>query len=63
MAKAVIVEPTMKETEALLAEIKNAHDEMDSLRERMRHDGREIERSRARTRAILDHLNRLLPAE
>jgi hypothetical protein len=63
MAKAVIMEPTAGETAALLAEIKQAFADMDLIREQMRRDGREIERSRARTQAILDHLEAILRAE
>jgi hypothetical protein len=63
MAKAVTMEPTASESAALLAEIKQAFADMDLLREQMRRDGTEIERSRARTQAILDHLDAILPAE
>ena len=63
MAKAVTMEPTANETAALLAEIKQAFAEMDLLRERMRRHDSEIERSRARTQEILDHLEAMLTAE
>ncbi len=63
MAKTVTMEPTASEAAALLAEIKQAYAEMDLLRERMRREDREIERSRARTQAILDHLEAMLTAE
>ena len=63
MAKAVTMEPTASESAALLVEIKQALAEMDLLREQMRCDDSEIARSRARTQAILDHLDAMLTAK
>ena len=63
MDKAVTRDATPSETAALLAEIQHALADMDQLREQMRRDSTEIERSRARTQAILDHLEAILPAE
>jgi hypothetical protein len=63
MAQVVTVEPAAGEAANLRAEIEAAFDEMDRLREEMRRDNTEIERSRARTQSILDRLRTLLPAK
>jgi thiamine biosynthesis lipoprotein ApbE len=60
MAETVMTEPTASETAQLLAEIKKAFAEMDRLREQMRRDDLEIERSRAQTGANLASVDAIL---
>jgi hypothetical protein len=57
MAETATMEPSASEAAQLMAEIKQAFAEMDLLREQIRRDNQEIERSRVRTQAILDSLN------
>jgi hypothetical protein len=60
MAESVTMEPTGREAAELLAEIRLAFAEMDLLREQMRRDNLEIERSRARTEATLANVDAIL---
>ncbi len=60
MAESLSMEPTATETADLRAEMKQAFAEMDRLRQQMRRDQIEIERSRERTRAMLDSLANLV---
>ena len=59
MAETVMKEPSAREAADLRAEIDRMLAEIDEVRAQMRRDDEEIERSRARTQAILTNLNAL----
>jgi septal ring factor EnvC (AmiA/AmiB activator) len=59
MDKAVALEPTADETARLQADIKEMLAEMNRLREQMKSDDADTEKSQARTRAMLAQIKAL----